>query len=1758
MGVNLASTGNSGWTITNNKLYQTANRVYSSGNTHIGISAGVGSGYTITGNTIGYANSNGTGATNMIGNPTPLTSGTFPTAYVLAGTANATRFVAINAAFTAGGANSLIQSNVINGINIYSSNAAGTPSTSATGTLVGINVQSGNATIGGANTSLRNTLGATSGNSAISVHAATAGSNFAGIFANTANTISVQNNTIGAIDVIGISSSTAGGFIGFDAGSSGSGSGSISFTNNIVGNTTTDNIRVGYLLSGSNLGTGGTLTSASGTSAIIGFRCISTNASVIVTNNTINGIVTSGSVTTFAGITTSGSMLGTGLTTNISSNSLGTSTLGLIRYAVANSGAFTGISRTNTASVTTNTVNNYLQNNDFRGITHTVAGTNSFTYINVSGATASSDSTNISNNTFTNLNLNTTGSNSFIVSSYTVAATGKRVVNNNSIVTGFRNTTSNAAGIITGLTSSSTSSAAGATTTYTNNNFSNITVTNATATAITGITISDAAATLNINGNTVSNYSTGANAIIGMSVASFGGTTSSVFNNTIYKLAGQGAITGMTLPSTGTTGNPGNVYSNTIQNLSSTGAGGAVTGLTSANASTVLNIYSNTIDSLSTAGTSLTLNGLVITGATSDTVYLNRVSRLYNNSITSPITNGVVVSGGTTVNLHRNKIYDIYSQRATTTAGATGTFVSGILLSGGTTVNTYNNLIGNLRADSATNADVVRGINLTSTTTSSAHSILNNTIYLRATRANSQATYGSTGVFQTHSATRTTAKMILRNNIVINESENGSSAGIVAAIRRNAATVLYDNYDSTSNKNYLYAGAAGVNNLLYSDGTNALQTKSAFATPLGLREAASILGESSFTSGATFGTANNFFIDTAGSSSNFLHLKSGITTQAEGAADAITTPNINIDFDGDARNASTPDVGADEFNGTTPAPSITNFVRTSPVCTAGTMVVTADVTTPAGTISSVTLNYNNGTTGSVSMTNTTGNTWSGTIPQPASGRITVTWSVTAINSISVISQVSGPSITYLPLTGNNISATASVSSICNGGSTILTGNISQQGSGAISNGSTTEFSGSPFRAGGATGDHRAQYLFTAAELTAAGFTAGNITSLSFNITSGTSGGYNNYTIGLANTSVANLSTTFVNTTGTQVYFNASYTTVVRANTFAFGTGAGSSSSFTWDGTSNLLVNICYTIPTFGTSGTVTASSSTTGLGGVLLGTASSCTVLTGFTAAANRPQITITGNRGASIASISWSLGGTPFSSANPVTVSPTNPTIGSAPIVNTYTATMVSAGCTVTPTVDVTVNAIPLDPQVDGTSPTQCGVPRYIATSLAASPTYNFYTAQTGGTLLATNSTGIYDYTGYTQNATNYVWVSCTVSGCTSDRVQIDVFANAPTSLTITNNTTTCQNRVETLSITTPPGNFNNYLWSPTTNLYTDAACTTKISSSTSYTTVYFLRPTAGSEIITVNATDYGATECANTATTTMTVTANPVVANVTATPTPVCSGSNVALSAQTQVVTAGTATIGAGATTTSTYNAPFYSLWSNKHMQIMFKAAELTSFGMYPGNITSVSFPTTAGTVSNKDYTLKMKLSTGVSNMSAFETTGFTTVFTATELLQTANTNNTFSITPFYWDGTSDLIVEMCWGDASTTATLSSTSPADNTSYVSVIKANPSAATSGSASCANIVTGLLTYSVRPQVKFGAQVLGFGAGTLNWSWNSTSGSGITSTSPSAASGNAVPTNNGSAGTITYMLYLQIMEVLEPLLIVLLVQVHHLLSVLLQ
>lgn len=258
-GMNI-NTGNSAWTIINNKLFQTASRTYTTASTHNGINILSGTGYVITSNTIGYANSTGTGI------------------YMMAGTI-ATRFVAINLGLTAGSPSSSVQGNTISAISLATSSGA----TTANGILCGISVVSGNVNIGNISP---NTIGGALGTDLLKGTATTTGGLVVGIHiaAPAPASVNIQNNIIGGLSSSGVTASVAGSVAGIVASVI---PGTMTINGNTIGNSTLNNLQGGTdgLTTGASLVTGVWLAGTPSTT-------LSTN--VVLTNNTIQNLRASG------------------------------------------------------------------------------------------------------------------------------------------------------------------------------------------------------------------------------------------------------------------------------------------------------------------------------------------------------------------------------------------------------------------------------------------------------------------------------------------------------------------------------------------------------------------------------------------------------------------------------------------------------------------------------------------------------------------------------------------------------------------------------------------------------------------------------------------------------------------------------------------------------------------------------------------------------------------------------------------------------------------------------------------------------------------------------------------------------------------------------------------------------------------------------------------------------------------------------------------------------------------------------------------------------------------------------------------------------------------------------------------------------------------------------------------------------------------------------------------------------------------------
>lgn len=342
--------------------------------------------------------------------------------------------------------------------------------------------------------------------------------------------------------------------------------------------------------------------------------------------------------------------------------------------------------------------------------------------------------------------------------------------------------------------------------------------------------------------------------------ASSMGTDKTYNNNTFTNInTGSGTITALTATGSNTA-NGNSVSNNVINNVTTTGT--RVIGILIQGGSPNVNVYGNLINGLSGAG-STSISGIQ--------------SAVTNNSV---------------VNIYKNKIYDL------TATSATGLVFGLNIVSIPTASHIYNNLIGDLKTPAANLVDAIRGINISiDNTANSTFEISYNSIYLNASSTGTN--FGTSGIFQSGSlAIAGNSFLRLKNNIIVNNSTpNGT--GLTVAFRRNAVSL--NNYSTESNNNLFYAGTPGPAQLAYYDGTNADQTLAAYQTRVSPRDANDV-------------TELPPFVSTTGSSPNFLHINSAVATQIESGG--IPIPGITDDFDGNSRNASFPDIGADEFSGT--------------------------------------------------------------------------------------------------------------------------------------------------------------------------------------------------------------------------------------------------------------------------------------------------------------------------------------------------------------------------------------------------------------------------------------------------------------------------------------------------------------------------------------------------------------------------------------------------------------------------------------------------------------------------------------------------------------------------------------------------------------------------------------------------------------------------------------------------------------------------
>ena len=219
-------TGNTNWTISNNRIYQTAPRTFTTsvglryaGITFSGTTGATGNFLTITGNTIGFGAANGTGTTTITGTGTGLQ--------------NEVRGIDLQGASS--GTATSVQGNIISGINQTSARLTVTTGLSA---FAGIQVST---LAGGSATGVfdignitGNTIGSLDGSSTIVINASSVTASTTpvfGILDFSGSSNNVSNNKIGAITIQGAGTVT--GFRGIFSGATAASTHTIN--NNIIG-----------------------------------------------------------------------------------------------------------------------------------------------------------------------------------------------------------------------------------------------------------------------------------------------------------------------------------------------------------------------------------------------------------------------------------------------------------------------------------------------------------------------------------------------------------------------------------------------------------------------------------------------------------------------------------------------------------------------------------------------------------------------------------------------------------------------------------------------------------------------------------------------------------------------------------------------------------------------------------------------------------------------------------------------------------------------------------------------------------------------------------------------------------------------------------------------------------------------------------------------------------------------------------------------------------------------------------------------------------------------------------------------------------------------------------------------------------------------------------------------------------------------------------------------------------------------------------
>ncbi len=181
----------------------------------------------------------------------------------------------------------------------------------------------------------------------------------------------------------------------------------------------------------------------------------------------------------------------------------------------------------------------------------------------------------------------------------------------------------------------------------------------------------------------------------------------------------------------------------------------------------------------------------------------------------------------------------------------------------------------------------------------------------------------------------------------------------------------------------------------------------------------------------------------------------------------------------------------------------------------------------------------------------------------------------------------------------------------------------------------------------------------------------------------------------------------------------------------------------------------------------------------------------------------------------------------------------------------------------------------------------------------------------------------------------------------------------------------------------------------------------------------------------------------------------------------------------------VGHGAEISSSFQNPFYSLWSNSHTQHLIRASELLNAGMAAGPLHSVALTVTdIGTVAMKNLSIKIGSSSSTNAESFINNDNFSTVFSSQSFMPIQGVNVFQFNNSFQWDGISNIVIEFCHYNPIEASTMSRSILADQTSFISTVKSHLTPSDNIPQICSDISSNQLSYKLRPLFTFNATII--------------------------------------------------------------------------